>query len=307
MFDTPILFLIYKRPDSTLQVFEEIRKIKPRKLFVVADGPKSIKERPQCLQARDVILKVDWDCEVKTLFREKNLGSKYSVSSGINWFFSFVDEGIILEDDCVPNEGFFLFCEELLNRYRDNTKIMHITGVNLNDQEKFGDGSYYFSNYPHIWGWATWKRAWTNYDLELEDSKFYYTLIKKKFKDPFERRFWQTVLRTLPKLDAWDYQWMFSIWKAEGICINTNNNFIINIGFNEDATHTVYENPYKDLKKRSLKEIIHPREVIIDNEGDKEFIKTVHNVIRKGYPAYFLMRGGNLVHKIKLLLGVKKK
>src|ERR1700730_3349211 len=118
MFDTPILFLIYKRPGSTEKVFNEISKMKPRQLFVVADGPKSGLEESLCQQTRDIILKVNWDCEVKTLFREKNLGIKYNVSSGINWFFSHVDEGIILEDDCIPSESFFLFCSELLVKYR---------------------------------------------------------------------------------------------------------------------------------------------------------------------------------------------
>lgn len=302
MFDTPILFLIYKRPDTTLQVFEEIRKIKPRKLFVVGDGPKSEAENERCQQARNVISKVDWDCEVKTLFREKNIGSKYSVSSGINWFFSHVDEGIILEDDCVPCESFFWFCAELLAKYRDNAQVMHITGTNVNDSEKFGDGTYYFSRFPHIWGWATWKTAWSNYDVELADKDFYYKLIKRKFKDPFERRFWQTVLRTLPNLDAWDYQWMFTIWRVNGICASTNYNFVLNIGFGEDATHTTYSSPYESLQIADVKKIIHPPQIKIDKDGELAFIKAVHNINKRGYWNYFLMRGSNLLHKIKKLV-----
>jgi hypothetical protein len=299
MFDTPILFLIYKRPDKTLKVFEEIRKIKPRQLFVVGDGPKSIDQQAQCQLARDVILKVDWDCEVKTLFREKNIGSKYSVSSGIDWFFSYVDEGIILEDDCLPNDSFFFFCAELLERYRTNLKIMHISGSNLNDNINLDNTTYHFSRYPVTWGWATWKRAWSNYDLELEDSKFYYKLIEKRFNDPFERRVWKTVLRTLHQLDAWDYQWIFAILKANGLCANTNHNFVVNIGFDEGATHTTYDNPYADLKTETITSIVHPETIERSKEGEEAFLKKGFNLERSGYLKYVLFRGNNLIHKIK--------
>jgi hypothetical protein len=302
MLNTPVLFLIYNRPDKTQKVFDAIRSVKPTKLFVVADGPKNNETPVLCQQTRDIISSVDWDCELKTLYRDKNIGSKYSVSSGIKWFFEHVDEGIILEDDCVPNDSFFFFCSSMLGFYRDNDKIMHITGTSLIDQGQKHNHTYYFSNYPNIWGWATWKRAWNKYDLELADKLYYKKLIKTCFKDPFERKFWNNVLTTLHKLDAWDYQWMFSIWKAGGVCINTNYNFVSNIGFDESATHTKYDNPYGDMTTRTITQISHPVAIEIDKKAEVDFLRTLHNLERRGYWGYFLQRGTNLLHKIKLLL-----
>lgn len=298
MLNTPVLFLIYKRPESTRQVFEQIRKIKPLKLFIVADGPRSKSEEQLCSKARNIVSEVDWNCEIKTLFREKNIGSKYSVSSGINWFFTHVDEGIILEDDCVPNESFFLFCSETLKKYRHNAQIMHITGTNLHEDANSAF-TYHFSKYPNIWGWATWKRAWEKYDLELKDKEFYDKLINKKFKNPFERRHWRTVIKTLNKLDAWDYQWMFSIWKENGICVNTNYNFILNIGFNQDATHTTYDSPYPTLQLRHIEAIRHPQKIEIDKLAEIGLLKSLHSIHKSGHWNYFLMRAHNLIHKIK--------
>ena len=305
--DTPILFLIFNRPEPTAGVFEKIRQQKPSKLYIAADGPRKNKdgENEQCdLTKRIVIENIDWDCQVKTLFREENSGCGKAVSEAISWFFNHEDEGIILEDDCMPNESFFFFCASLLEHYRNNLKIMHISGSNLNDNIKPDNTTYHFSRYPITWGWATWKRAWANYDRELEDSKFYYKLIEKRFNDPFERRFWKTVLRTLPKLDTWDYQWMFAILKANGLCVNTNYNFVLNIGFDESATHTTYENPYANLKTEAITSIIHPKKVKRNKEGEVAFLKNGYNLKKNGYLRYFLFRGNNLIHKIKSLFKI---
>ncbi|MBS1531839.1 MAG: hypothetical protein JSU01_16145 [Bacteroidetes bacterium] len=307
MLKTPVLLLIYNRPDKTQQVFNAIKSAKPQKLFVVADGPKNAEGAILCKETRNVIAGVDWDCEVKTLYRKNNLGCKYNVSSGISWFFEQVEEGIILEDDCVPAESFFLFCSELLERYRNNERIMHITGVNLNDRPANSVFTYYFSNYPSVWGWATWRRAWQKYDLELNDTGYYRRLVVKRFKDPFEKRFWNTVLTTLNKIDTWDYQWMFSIWRAGGVCINTNYNLVSNIGFDGSATHTTYESQNSNLPKVNISQINHPDKIAIDEQAETEFLRSLHNLERRGYWNYFLMRSHNLIHKIKLLVGSKKK
>jgi hypothetical protein len=168
--NTPVLFLIFNRPNTTEQVFEAIAKAKPRCLFVAADGPRTDKEgeAEKCQAVRDIIKRVDWDCEVKTLFREQNLGCKEAVSSAITWFFEQVEEGIILEDDCLPSDSFFSFCAELLEKYRDDKRIMMISGDNFQDGIQRGDASYYFSSVPWIWGWATWRRAWRLYDREMQ-------------------------------------------------------------------------------------------------------------------------------------------
>jgi hypothetical protein len=152
-------------------VFERIRAIKPHKLFIAADGPRLDRsaEIEKCLQAREIISQIDWQCELKTLFKAENSGPFWGPVSAISWFFKEVEEGIILEDDCLPDLSFFTFCEQLLEYYRNETKIMHISGSNFQFGQKHGKDSYYFSKYTHVWGWATWKRAWQHYfDMRKE-------------------------------------------------------------------------------------------------------------------------------------------
>jgi len=168
---TPVLFLVYKRPDTTRQVFEAIRQAKPPRLYVAADGPKKNVpgEAEKVKQVREIISNgVDWDCEVKTLFRDENLGCKYGPVEGINWFFKNEEEGIILEDDTLPSQSFFWFCQELLERYKDDTRIMVISGDNFQNGITRGTCSYYFSRYNHIWGWASWRRAWKYYSVDMK-------------------------------------------------------------------------------------------------------------------------------------------
>ena len=186
MFQTPILFLIFNRPDTTKLVFESIKRIKPAKLYIAADGARKHKvgEDLLCKETRSIIDLIDWECEIKTLLRTENLGCKIAVSSAIDWFFENEEQGIILEDDCLPNESFFNFCEQLLNQFKENKEIMHISGNNFQDGITRGDGSFYFSKYNHIWGWATWKRAWKLYNvkLEIEDKKEIEIFIEKNFE-----------------------------------------------------------------------------------------------------------------------------
>ena len=165
-----ILFVIFNRPGTTQRVFDSIRAAQPKRLYLAADGPRQgvAGDALLCKQTREIVGKIDWDCEVKTLFRDGNAGCKNGVSAAINWFFSYEEEGIILEDDCLPANDFFKFCDALLDKYRHDTRIRHITGCNLQFGKKWGDGSYYFSNRTHVWGWASWRRVWDDYDLSLE-------------------------------------------------------------------------------------------------------------------------------------------
>jgi hypothetical protein len=165
----PILFLVFNRPETTARVFEAIRNAKPSRLYIAADGPRDFiyNEYAVCAKTREIASRVDWDCDVETLFRAENLGCKAAVSSAISWFFSHEEEGIILEDDCLPCESFFYFTTILLEKYRHDERIAHIAGSNFQDGKKVGDGSYYFSDLYNIWGWATWKRVWKDYDAEL--------------------------------------------------------------------------------------------------------------------------------------------
>jgi hypothetical protein len=167
--------MIFRRPDFTSRVFEQIRNVRPARLYIAADGPRSGREGEQqlCIETRAIIEQIDWDCELKTLFREKNLGCKMAISSAIDWFFEQEEEGIILEDDCLPNQSFFRFCDTMLEKYRNDDRIRHISGCNLQHGKKWGTASYYFSNLTHAWGWANWRRVWKDYDrdLKLYDTK----------------------------------------------------------------------------------------------------------------------------------------
>jgi len=232
---TPVLFLIFNRPDTTQQVFNSIKKAKPKQLFVAADGPREKKEgeKEKCEQARKVIEQVNWDCEVKTLFRDRNLGCKIGVSSAINWFFENVEEGIILEDDCLPSQSFFWFCQELLEHYRNDTRVMHISGNNFQFGRKIGNASYYFSIFGLIWGWATWKRAWRYYDVKMKTYSqfkdegqikniFYNKKMQHYYKKIFDKVYKE-------KIDTWDYQWLYSRLLNQGISIHPNVNLVQNI------------------------------------------------------------------------------
>ncbi len=243
-FETPILFLVFNRFNTAQRVFDEIRKQKPKYLYVAADGPRRSKigEAEKCQKVRSLVDLIDWDCELKTLFRDENLGCGKAISSAITWFFQQVEQGIILEDDCVPHPDFFHYCEEMLNHYRDNETIKIISGDNFQDGQQRGSASYYFSAYPNIWGWATWRRTWEGYDLYLDQD----TLLELKdaldfyFPSWNERQMWIDKFLTMKRqgVNTWDYQLLFKIWRDRGLCINPNVNLISNIGAGEDATHT---------------------------------------------------------------------
>ncbi len=167
---SPVLFLIFNRPETTEQVFSAIKKAQPPRLYIAADGPRSEypNDAESCDISRAIATNVDWDCEVKTLFQDQNLGCRLAVSGAVDWFFEQETEGIILEDDCLPDQSFFLFCQELLEQYRDDTRIMQIGGTNYQFGKKRTNYSYYFSRYGHLWGWASWRRAWSFYDEKMK-------------------------------------------------------------------------------------------------------------------------------------------
>jgi len=275
-FSTPVLFLIFNRPDTTQQVFEQIRKVKPTKLFVAADGPRPTvtTDEEKCQQAREIIKQIDWECDLQTRFHENNVGCKIAVSSAIDWFFVHVNEGIILEDDCLPNESFFSFCKELLEFYRSDERIMHIGGTNLQNGIVRSDGSYYFSRYNHIWGWATWKRAWKYYDVAMENYPAFKN--QKKIFSLLNDR--EMVKHWIANFDAvyyhhkntWDHQWTYSIWCNNGLCIIPNINLVSNIGFREDATHTIEQyHAVANMKSYSLNKMHHPSFIIPHLEADR--------------------------------------
>jgi hypothetical protein len=255
-----------------------IKKIKPTKLYVAADGPRlDIKnEKKLCEETREIISNIDWPCEVKTLYREKNLGCKIGVSSAINWFFQNVKEGIILEDDCLPNINFFKFCQDLLEKYRNNENISIISGATFLPSEKKYD--YYFTNIPHIWGWATWKRTWDIYDVTMQDFPLFQKnkLIKNTWKKKKHQLFWLEIFNEvyLGKINTWDYQLSYACWKNKKISISPEINLISNIGFNTEATHTKNENDQKaNLITNNISfPLKHPPFVTIDKKRDEKMM-----------------------------------
>lgn len=276
MLKTPVALLIFNRPDTTQKVFEAIRQAKPIRLYVAADGPRPRKagEAERCNEVRQIAVAVDWPCEVKTLFREKNLGCKRAVSSAIAWFFEHEEQGIILEDDCLPHADFFWFCEELLERYAEDERIMAITGDNFQNGQKRGNASYYFSKYNHCWGWASWRRAWQYYRVDLP---FWPAWSKSAewrsiHPDPVERRYWAMIFEAVRagKIDTWDYQWTASVWRQKGLTVTPNVNLVSNIGFGPDATHTTSsDGSLAGMQAQGLGCLIHPSCVEQDIEADR--------------------------------------
>lgn len=275
-FHTPILFLIFNRPDTTERVFEIIRKIKPQKLFVSADGPRPDKpgEKEKCMQTRKIIGRIDWDCEVHRNFSDVNLGCKKGVVKGISWFFENVEEGIIIEDDCILDDSFFLFAQEMLERYKNDERIMHIGAANFQDGKKRGEASYYFSKFCHVWGWATWRRAWNHYDVSIKSFGEFRekNLIKNILPDRKMQSHWLKLFQTVydNALDTWDFQWVYTVWERRGMSIIPNVNLVSNIGFGEEATHTKDSGHIlSENKSGSVTELIHPDIIEINEEADK--------------------------------------
>ncbi|MEY8768498.1 nucleotide-diphospho-sugar transferase [Francisella philomiragia] len=271
--NTPVLFLVFNRLDTTKQVFEAIRQAKPPKLYVAADGAREEKKREEqkVKAVREYIMNnIDWNCEVKTLFRDENLGCKYAVSGSINWFFENEEMGIILEDDCLPSQSFFWFCEELLQKYKNNKKIGMISGDNFQRGIKRGEADYYFSVYNHIWGWASWADRWVNYDVEIgniDSNKF----IKELFADKKVVKYWTDILKSMKNkcIDTWDYQWTFTLWNNKQLSILPNTNLISNIGFGEDATHTTKDSEFSRMVAYELILRKHPSIIRKNLEADE--------------------------------------
>ncbi|WP_069660426.1 nucleotide-diphospho-sugar transferase [Arcticibacter eurypsychrophilus] len=278
---SPVLFLIFNRPDTTQKVFEQISEAKPAKLYIAADGPRRDREGEDllCKETREIIKNINWPCELKTLFRDKNLGCKYGVSTALDWFFSNENEGIILEDDCLPSNDFFRFCDVLLEKYREDTRISSIAGCNFHSGKRWGDKSYYFSNNLEVWGWASWRRVWQHYDAELSEyqaedvSEAFNTV----FNEPIISAEYLEIFNQLKagKIDTWDYQLKFITFFNNGLTIIPNVNLISNIGFRADATHTKTDNDQlADLPTEALSDpLSHPLYIIPNKEADLNILE----------------------------------
>jgi len=293
--ETAVLFLVFNRPDTTKQVFEAIRKAKPPRLYVAADGPRGNKfgEAELVKEVRTIVAEVDWPCKVKMLFREKNLGCKKAVSSAITWFFEQEEQGIILEDDCLPHLDFFFFCENLLNRHFSDEKIFAITGNNFQKGEWRGDASYYFSKYIHVWGWATWRRAWKHYQVDINFWPKWKTSAdwKAHTPDKIERRYWQEIFDRcyLKKIDTWDYQLLLSAWYKNALTATPNVNLVKNIGFGMDATHTVNKlSEFSNMRVEKIGILKYPK-IIKKNIKADRLVSDDHYYLRYERFPFFLI------------------
>lgn len=275
MMQTPVLLLVFNRPAQSLRVLEQIRQQQPRQLFIAADGPRVSRpgEEALCKETRERLLAaIDWNCDVRTLFRDDNLGCGRAVSGAISWFFEAVEEGIILEDDCVPDASFFGYCTSLLSYYREQPQVMHIGGSNFQQGRVRGDGSYYFSRYSHVWGWATWRRAWQHYDYTLH----LYRESPVSDLNPSLRGALRAIYQR--RIDTWDIQWFMSVWFSGGWAITPNVSLIKNIGYGNGATHTRrVPSWFKKIRYGSLPLVVHPQELAVDEAADHFTATTLFN------------------------------
>ncbi len=274
---SPILFIIFNRPETTVRVFDQIKAYKPEILYIASDGPRidKISDFEKCRQTREIINLIDWPCKIFKNFSEKNLGCKRRISSAIDWFFENEEYGIILEDDCVPDQSFFYFCAELLEKYKNNIEVGIISGNNFQFNKIQNEYSYYFSKYPHIWGWATWRRVWQKYDVTINS----WPEIKRSsaFKEAIggwkEYMYWSSIFNEVyeNKIDTWDYQLAYMFLVNNLCAIMPTVNLVTNIGFHPtESTHTRRKSKFANmLISPMIFPLIHPPRIVIDTERDK--------------------------------------
>lgn len=290
---TPVLLLTFNRLENTEKVFSEIRKAKPKQLFIASDGPREDKEgeREIVEGIRKYLLKnIDWPCKVKTLFRKKNLGCKYAVSGAIDWFFENVEQGIILEDDCLPSQSFFRFCQEMLERYKNERKIMSISGYNYLNGADIKE-SYYFSRYFECWGWATWKDRWDLCDLELKQyeklkkdgtlKRYFNSLVEKKL---YIKRFEDNLKRCG---NSWAYPFLWSHFLYSSYSITPKDSLIVNLGTGgEQSTHTKFNKIDNEYFKTTTTELsfplVHPKTISKNKSLTRKYLaKEIKRVVLK--------------------------
>lgn len=273
---TPVVMIIFNRPDTANQVFEIVKKAKPPKLLLIGDGARPNKpgEAEKVEECRKIQHKVDWDCEVLTNFSDTNMGCKKRISSGLDWVFGNVERAIILEDDCKPADCFFRFCDEMLEYYKDDERIMLVSGDNQSPKCQKLEESYYFTKHVHIWGWATWRRAWQKNDTSMKDWPQISAsgAFDHLFKNPRYNFYWKQFFNILHdnRVNSWAGPWVYSVWKESALAIAPKHNLITNIGFGKDATHTKSGSIYAQMQTAELDfPLVHPKYVLADAKLDE--------------------------------------
>lgn len=286
----PVLFLIFNRPETTNQVFSAIRKAKPTHLYVAADGPRSdySNEAEDCELARSIATNVDWKCKVNTLFRDQNLGCRLAVSQAIEWFFEKEPEGIILEDDCVPEENFFRFCQELLKLYRYENEVGAICGFYSNQKDYKPRNSYFFSRYLRVWGWAGWRRTIEGYSSDINSLFKQETDWKKDIfsrKDVLSVKYWQEKFDEVAseKINTWDIQLQYLLWQKKQCVATSSNNLIKNIGWAE-STHAQKKDHNHNLPTGEIKfPLDHPEILEREKTADQIIEQKSYKITKLSY------------------------
>ncbi len=250
--DEAVLLIAFNRPDDLARLIDRLRDVAPTRVFVAVDGPRpgNVADSDNVALTRQVVGSIDWPCEVMTLFREENLGCGVAVSSGITWFFSHVDRGVILEDDLLPDPSFFPFCTELLDRYETDPRVLAISGCNyVPPSAQQSPGGYRFAQVPHIWGWATWRRSWEGYRLDISGWRSMLPWRRRwqaMGASPAGVAYWSTLFDLLARreIDTWDGQLVYHAMRTGALTATSNVNLVENIGFGADATHTLRRPDY---------------------------------------------------------------
>jgi hypothetical protein len=279
---TAVAFIVYSRPETTRRVFERIRKAKPPRIYLIADGPKVPEQSSVCEEVRNIVESgIDWNCELNRIYSDKNLGCARRVQTGLDLVFKQEDQAIILEDDTLPDPSFFKFCEELLFRYKSNESVFHICGMNMFPQLFTGENSYCFTSIANMWGWATWSRAWKHYDLQMKD---WATENQKELLNKW--CLGNSLRKGMAKMFdihcnnndpwTWDYQWFYACWRNGGMAVLPAKNIVSNIGIGPSATHTVSDIsiPLFPSCLQSLNSpLTHPQEIERDLSIEKQYRK----------------------------------
>jgi len=278
----PILFLIFNRLDTTQKTFEQIRIAQPPKLYLASDGPRESKagEKEAVELVRNWVLEnIDWECEVKTLFRTENLSCKYAVSDALNWFFEQEPDGIVLEDDCVPSQSFFEYCEELLDHYKEDKRIWHVSGQNPLGVWDCKGASYYFAQDELCWGWATWADRWQAFDINMPDFEENMLNIKEVMPNLYTYSYWDDKFSKCKtnEINSWAYIWTYTIMKEHGLCINPHKNLVTNIGFEGVHFKDSERNTQLNCKRYNIDKIVHPKAIGLDykarRQANKKYLK----------------------------------
>lgn len=285
-YDIPILFVIFRRKDVTMRTFAAIKAAQPAKLYIACDGAReAVSGEQELVEATRQAVEnaIDWPCEVHRRYQDHNQGCAKAVSSAISWMFETEEMGIILEDDCVAKPSFFKFVREMLHRYKDDQRIGMVAGTNLVSSKVTMPDSYCFSKYKACWGWATWKRAWSNLQLDMpwRDSDYYQSVIANNGFRAKDKNYWKYRLNLIDAnyVSSWDWPWYFCLAAQNQLCIFPSKDLIVNIGFDAEATHTSFFNlpKYKDEGELSFP-LRHPRYIVPYKPFDKAFYKANNNL-----------------------------